>query len=229
MKRIKLLTIDDDPYICEIIRLYAEKEGYEVLIAHDGMTGLALALDLEADLIVLDIMLPEIEGWEVCRRLKMDRNIPVIMLTGKGERYDKMTGFELGADDYVVKPFDSQELMARIKAVLRRSYPALCHDEVAAVSGLKLDLRRYAVETENAAFTLPPKEMELLYFLVSHANRVFTRQQLLDQVWGYDYEGDPRTVDVHIKRIRERLVQPDQPWSIQTIRGVGYKLEAGTR
>ncbi len=225
MKRIKLLTMDDDPYICEIIRLYAEKEGYEVYSAHDGMSGLSLALDQEVDLIVLDIMLPEMEGWEVCRRLKMERNIPVIMLTGKGERCDKMRGFDLGADDYVVKPFDSLELMARIKAVLRRTYPVLCHNEVAAVPGLQLDLRRYSVETEAASYTLPPKEMELLFHLVSNPNRVFTRQQLLDQIWGYDFEGDSRTVDVHIKRIRERLARPGQAWSIQTIWGVGYKLE----
>jgi len=223
VKPVKLLTIDDDTHVCELIRLYGERDGLEVLAANDGMSGLQLAYDQVPDMIVLDIMLPEMDGWSVCQRIRKDFATPIIMLSGKGESYDKLKGFELGVDDYVVKPFDSKELMARIRAVLRRSNPSLYHEEMVRLDGLVFDLRHMLVtiEGENAGFA--PKEIELLYFMASNRNRVYTRQQLLDQVWGFDYDGDPRTVDVHIKRIREKLRFYEVTGAINTIRGIGYK------
>jgi len=223
VKPVKLLTIDDDTHVCELIRLYGERDGLEVLAANDGMSGLQLAYDQVPDMIVLDIMLPEMDGWSVCQRIRKDFATPIIMLSGKGESYDKLKGFELGVDDYVVKPFDSKELMARIRAVLRRSNPSLYHEEMVRLDGLVFDLRHMlvTVEGENAGFA--PKEIELLYFMASNRNRVYTRQQLLDQVWGFDYDGDPRTVDVHIKRIREKLRFYEVTGAIDTIRGIGYK------
>lgn len=224
MKPIKLLTIDDDPHVCELIRLYAEREGFEVNEASDGLEGLEMAYDARPDIIILDIMLPEMDGWTVCEGIRKDFGTPIIMLSGKGESYDKLKGFELGVDDYVVKPFDSKELMARIRAVLRRTNPSLYHDEVVRLDGLLFDMRHLQVKVqgENAGFA--PKEIELLYFMATNRNRVFTRQQLLDQVWGFDYDRDPRTVDVHIKRIREKLRFHEVQWSIETIRGIGYKF-----
>jgi len=223
VKPVKLLTIDDDAHVCELIRLYGERDGLEVLEANDGMSGLQLAYDQTPDMIVLDIMLPEMDGWSVCQRIRKDFATPIIMLSGKSESYDKLKGFELGVDDYVVKPFDSKELMARIRAVLRRSNPSLYHEEMVRLDGLVFDLRHMlvTVEGENAGFA--PKEIELLYFMASNRNRVYTRQQLLDQVWGFDYDGDPRTVDVHIKRIREKLRFYEVTGAIDTIRGIGYK------
>ncbi|MBB3112970.1 DNA-binding response OmpR family regulator [Paenibacillus phyllosphaerae] len=227
MKPIKLLTIDDDPHVCEIIRLYAELEGYEVVAAYDGLQGLELVYDETPDLIILDIMMPEMDGWAVCERIRKDFATPVIMLSGKGESYDKLKGFEIGVDDYVVKPFDSKELMARIRAVLRRTNPSLYHEDIVRMDELVFDMRhlQLTVRGENVGFA--PKEIELLYYLASNRNRVFTRQQLLDQVWGFDYDRDPRTVDVHIKRIREKLRACEVSSSIETIRGIGYKYGEG--
>ncbi|MFC4102332.1 response regulator transcription factor [Paenibacillus xanthanilyticus] len=227
MRPIKLLTIDDDDHVCELIRLYAELEGYVVYAAHNGAGGLELVYDESPDLIVLDIMMPEMDGWAASEHIRKDFATPIIMLSGKGESYDKLRGFELGVDDYIVKPFDPKELMARIRAVLRRTNPSLYHEEIVKLDELLFDMRhlQLTVNGENAMFA--PKEIELLYYLASNRNRVFTRQQLLDQVWGYDYDGDPRTVDVHVKRIREKLRQFGIDCKVETIRGIGYKYGEG--
>lgn len=224
-KPVNILLIEDDPDICELITLYAEKSGYRVSVAHDGIKGLNLFYDTPPDLVILDIMLPEMNGWEVCKEIRRCEKTPVIMLTGKGENRDKLKGFDLGADDYLVKPFDPGELMARIKAVLRRANPLFDADAIIEFPLLKIDLQHYQVTCETQEIVFPPKEMEVLYFLASHANHVFTRQQLLDQLWGWDFEGDPRTVDVHIKRIREKVGDSNLYWKVKTIRGVGYKFE----
>ncbi len=224
-KQVKVLVIEDDPYIGELITLYAEKSGYRVNVAHSGMKGLEMFYDNPPDLVILDIMLPEMDGWEVCKEIRRFEKTPVIMLTGKGESYDKLKGFDLGTDDYLVKPFDPNELMARIKAVLRRANPLFDAPEIIELPLLKIDLQRYQVTYDTQEIVFPPKEMEVLYFLASHANHVFTRQQLLDHLWGWDFEGDPRTVDVHIKRIREKLGDSNPYWRVKTIRGVGYKFE----
>jgi len=224
-KRVQVLVIEDDPYICELIALYAEKSGYLVNVANNGWAGLEMYHDHPPDLVILDIMMPEMDGWEVCREIRRFAKTPVIMLTGKGESYDKLKGFDLGADDYLVKPFDPNELMARIKAILRRVNPMFDANEVIELPLLKIDFKQYKVTCDDHEILLPPKEMELLYVLASHANQVFTRQQLLDQIWGLGFEGDPRTVDVHIKRIREKLGDSNPYWQVKTIRGVGYKFE----
>lgn len=224
-KQVKVLVIEDDPYICELITLYAEKGGYIVNVANNGMNGLEMFYDNPLDLVILDIMMPEMDGWEVCKEIRRFDKTPVIMLTGKGENSDKIKGFDLGTDDYLVKPFDPNELMARIKAVLRRANPMLDANEIIELPLLKINLKQYKVTCYKHEMVLPPKEMELLYFLASHSNQVFTRQQLLDQIWGLDFEGDPRTVDVHIKRIREKLGDSNPYWMVKTIRGVGYKFE----
>lgn len=223
MKPVKILVIDDDPNICELISLYGEKSGYQMSAALDGKDGLLKFYDDSPDLVVLDIMLPEMDGWEVCREIRKEKPTPVIMLTGKGESYDKIKGLELGADDYMVKPFDPKELMARIKAVLRRGQ-VLSEQRKIRLPQLLIDQQQYKVLCRGQELTFPPKEMELLTFLAANPNRVFTRQQLLDQIWGFDFEGDPRTVDVHIKRIREKLGETTF-WSLKTIRGIGYKFE----
>lgn len=228
MKKLTLLVIDDDPNICELIRLYGEKAGYEVKHATDGLMGVEAFYDCHPDLVVLDIMLPSLSGWEVCKEIRRDFPVPIIMLTGKGESYDKIKGLDLGADDYVVKPFDPKELLARMKAVLRR-YNILNGDqEVLSFPSLVIDMKQYQIKYDEETMTLPPKEIELLYYLASHTNRVFTRQELLDQIWGYEFEGDPRTVDVHIKRIREKLGKTNPGWELKTLRGIGYKFEVNT-
>ncbi|MCC2683621.1 MAG: two component transcriptional regulator, winged helix family [Paenibacillaceae bacterium] len=224
-KRVKILVIEDDPYICELISLYADKSEYIVHVADNGMKGLEVFHDHPPDLVILDIMMPVMDGWEVCKEIRRFGKTPVIMLTGKGESYDKLKGFDLGTDDYLVKPFDPNELMARIKAVLRRTDPMYEANEIVELPMLKIDLVQYKVICEGHEFVLPPKEMELLFFLASHTNQVFTRLQLLDQIWGLDFEGDPRTVDVHIKRIRGKLGDSNPNWNVKTIRGVGYKFE----
>lgn len=224
-EQIKVLVIEDDPYICDLIDLYAEKSGYLVSVANEGMTGLEMFYDNNPDLVILDIMMPEMDGWEVCKEIRRYDKTPIIMLTGKGESYDKLKGFNLGADDYMVKPFDPNELMARINAVLRRAYPMLGTNEIIELPLLKINLQQYKVTYKKQEIVLPPKEMELLYFLTSHSNQVFTRQQLLEKIWGLDYEGEPRTVDVHIKRIRDKLGNANGYWRVKTIRGVGYKFE----
>jgi DNA-binding response OmpR family regulator len=196
-----------------------------VSVTNDGIHGLEMFYDNPPDLVILDIMMPEMDGWEVCKEIRRTYKTPIIMLTGKGESYDKLKGFGIGADDYLLKPFDPNELMARIKALLRRSNPMFETNEVLEFPLLKIDLIQYKVICNHREMELPPKEMELLYFLASQSDRVFTRQQLLDQIWGLDFEGDPRTVDVHIKRIREKLGDPVPYWIVKTIRGVGYKFE----
>jgi DNA-binding response OmpR family regulator len=224
-KQLKILVIEDDPDICELIALYTNKSGYRMTVAHTGMQGLALFAEQAPDLVILDIMLPELDGWEVCQEIRHFNQTPVIMLTGKGENHNKLKGFALGADDYLVKPFDPNELLARIKAVLRRANPLFETTAIVELPSLKIDLHQYKVTCNHLEIELPPKEMELLYFLAVHVNQVFTRQQLLDQLWGWDFEGDPRTVDVHIKRVREKLGEANPVWRVKTIRGVGYKFE----
>lgn len=224
-KQIKVLVIEDDPTICELITLYTKKNGYVTNVVNNGMKGLELFYEDPPDLVILDIMLPELDGWEVCQEIRRFAKTPVIMLTGKGESYDKLKGFAVGTDDYLVKPFDPNELMARIKAVLRRTNPLFDINAIIDLPCLKIDLQQYKVTCVQQEIELAPKEMELLYFLASHANHVFTRQQLLDQLWGWDFAGDARTVDVHIKRLREKLGDVNPGWRVKTIRGVGYKFE----
>ena len=227
MSNEKILVVDDDTNICELLRLYLEKEGYSVTIANDGMTAVKTFPQLEPDLTLLDIMLPQLDGWQVCREIRKYSNKPIIMLTAKGETFDKVLGLELGADDYVTKPFDTKEVVARIKAVLRRSSSAAAEDNVKIVKydKLSINLTNYELIVDGKKVDAPPKEMELLYHLASNPNRVFTRDQLLDEVWGFDYYGDSRTVDVHIKRIREKLAGVSDKWELATVWSVGYKFE----
>ena len=224
----KILVADDDLNICELLRLYLEKEGFEVVMAHDGEEAVAKFESEKPSLILLDIMMPKLDGWQVCRQIRQKSDCPIIMLTAKGETFDKVLGLELGADDYVVKPFDTKEIVARIKAVLRRSGPAgNAAGEVQEVSYDKLtvNMTRYELKVDGKVVDAPPKELELLFHLASNPNRVFTRDQLLDEVWGFEYYGDSRTVDVHIKRLREKLEGVSDQWSLKTVWGVGYKFE----
>ena len=224
----KILVADDDLNICELLRLYLEKEGFEVVMAHDGEEAVARFESEKPSLILLDIMMPKLDGWQVCRQIRQKSDCPIIMLTAKGETFDKVLGLELGADDYVVKPFDTKEIVARIKAVLRRSGPAgAAANEVKEVSYDKLtvNMTRYELKVDGKVVVAPPKELELLFHLASNPNRVFTRDQLLDEVWGFEYYGDSRTVDVHIKRLREKLEGVSDQWSLKTVWGVGYKFE----
>ena len=227
MSNEKILVVDDDTNICELLRLYLEKEGYSVTIANDGMTAVKTFPQLQPDLTLLDIMLPQLDGWQVCREIRKYSNKPIIMLTAKGETFDKVLGLELGADDYVTKPFDTKEVVARIKAVLRRSSSAAAEDNVKIVKydKLSINLTNYELIVDGKKVDAPPKEMELLYHLASNPDRVFTRDQLLDEVWGFDYYGDSRTVDVHIKRIREKLAGVSEKWELATVWSVGYKFE----
>ena len=227
MSNEKILVVDDDTNICELLRLYLEKEGYSVTIANDGMTAVKTFPQLQPDLTLLDIMLPQLDGWQVCREIRKYSNKPIIMLTAKGETFDKVLGLELGADDYVTKPFDTKEVVARIKAVLRRSSSAAAEDNVKIVKydKLSINLTNYELIVDGKKVDAPPKEMELLYHLASNPERVFTRDQLLDEVWGFDYYGDSRTVDVHIKRIREKLAGVSDKWELATVWSVGYKFE----
>ena len=222
----KILVVDDDQNICELLRLYIEKEGFEVRIANDGRKALEIFEEQNPDLIMLDIMLPELDGWQVCREIRKKSQCPIIMLTAKGEVFDKVLGLELGADDYVVKPFETKEVVARIKAVLRR-YGSNAEEQVKEVryDKLSINLTNYELKVDGVAIDTPPKEMELIYHLASNPNRVFTRDQLLDEVWGFDYFGDSRTVDVHIKRLREKLEGVEANWQLKTVWGVGYKFE----
>lgn len=232
MVNSKILIVDDEVNICELIRLYVEKEGYKAITAHDGQKAIDLFYVEQPDLILLDVMLPVKDGWQVCREIRAVSNIPIIMLTAKGETFDKVLGLELGADDYVVKPFDSKELIARMKAVLRRcaavkdSSSAEDEEKELRFDGLIINQSTYEVYLEDKKIEMPPKEFELLYFLAKNTNKVFTRDQLLDEIWGYEFFGDSRTVDVHIKRIREKLECENRPWQLKTVWGVGYKFEA---
>ncbi len=222
----KILVVDDDQNICELLRLYIEKEGFEVRIANDGRKALEIFEEQNPDLIMLDIMLPELDGWQVCREIRKKSQCPIIMLTAKGEVFDKVLGLELGADDYVVKPYETIEVVARIKAVLRR-YGSNAEEQVKEVryDKLSINLTNYELKVDGVAIDTPPKEMELIYHLASNPNRVFTRDQLLDEVWGFDYYGDSRTVDVHVKRLREKLEGVSDKWALKTVWGVGYKFE----
>ncbi|MBR5779070.1 MAG: response regulator transcription factor [Clostridia bacterium] len=225
----KILVIDDDINICDLLRMYLEKEGYEVRTANDGVEAMTVFRMYEPDLVLLDIMLPKKDGWQICREIREQSSKPVIMISAKGETIDKVLGLELGADDYIVKPLDMKEVFARIKAVLRRYAKHDTADgELIKFDNLEISLRKYELKIRGKAFDLPPRELELLYFLASNYNRVFTRDQLLDKVWGFDYLGDSRTVDVHIKRLREKLEGASDTWSLKTIWGVGYKFEVTT-
>lgn len=224
----KILIVDDDTNICELLRLYIAKEGFEASIANDGETALKMFDSVSPDLILLDIMLPGLDGWQVCRELRKKSSVPIIMLTAKGEVFDKVLGLELGADDYVVKPFETKEVVARINAVLRRSVRSSGRqDDSKEVSyeNLTINLTNYELRVKGQQVDTPPKEMELIYHLASNPNRVFTRDQLLDEVWGFDYYGDSRTVDVHVKRLREKLEGVSDKWALKTVWGVGYKFE----
>jgi len=223
----KILIADDDSNISELISLYLMKEGYDTQKAKDGRDALKQFQSYNPDLIILDIMMPEMDGYEVCREIRKTAATPIIMLTAKGETFDKVLGLELGADDYMVKPFDTKELVARVKAVLRRLDKPETNSKKISYNDLTINMSNYSVTYMDSNVEMPPKELELLYFLSSHPNQVFTREQLLNQIWGYEYYGDTRTVDVHIKRIREKLgSDEDHPsWSIKTVWGVGYKFE----
>ena len=233
MANEKILVVDDDKNICELLRLYLVKEGYNVTMVHDGSAALTEFDKQHPDLVLLDVMMPVMDGWEVCRKIRAKDNTPIIMLTAKGETYDKVLGLELGADDYMIKPFDSKELVARVKAVLRRyqlpvQMPASSvteqHGNFVEYPDLIVNLTNYSVIYNGHSIELPPKELELLYFLASSPNQVFTREQLLDHIWGYEYIGDTRTVDVHIKRLREKIKGNDK-WALTTVWGIGYKFE----
>ena len=223
----KALCIEDDKNIAELLRLYLEKDGFEVLWAGDGGEGVEMFRACAPDLVLLDIMLPVMDGWAVLREIRKDSATPVIMLTARSETPDKVAGLEMGADDYLTKPFEPKELMARIHAVLRRGGEAETHpSRRLEFDRLTVDLDSYELTVDGRRIDTPPKELELLYHLASNPNRVFTRNQLLDEVWGFDYFGDSRTVDVHIKRLREKLEGVSDKWSVKTVWGVGYKFEA---
>ena len=218
------MVIDDDVHISELLKLYLEKEDYEVEVAHDGGEGLEKFKSFEPKLVLLDIMLPVMDGWQVCREIRRINNTPIIMLTAKGETFDKVLGLELGADDYIVKPFEPKELIARVKAILRRTNVNEDTVKQYSYNNLTVNISDYTVVYYGKELDMPPKEIELLFFLASHPNKVFTREQLLEQVWGFEYFGDSRTVDVHIKRIREKM-PVSEGWSIKTVWGIGYKFE----
>ena len=222
----KVLIVDDDKNICELLRLYLEKDGYATVIANDGDEAVKAFNAQEPDIILLDVMLPKLDGWQVCREIRKTSQIPIIMLTAKGETFDKVFGLELGADDYITKPFDAKEVVARIKAVMRRGVKAAENaDKVVKYDKLVINLTNYELWVDGKQIDTPPKELELIYHLASNPNRVFTRDQLLDEVWSFDYYGDSRTVDVHVKRLREKLEGVSDKWSLKTVWGVGYKFE----
>lgn len=226
MANEKILVVDDDVNICELLRLYLEKEGYTVSIVNDGESAVKSFGEIQPDLMLLDIMLPRLDGWQVCREVRKFSDKPIIMLTAKGETFDKVLGLELGADDYVVKPFDAKEVVARVKAVLRRSAGTPATDiKQVEYDKLKINLTNYELWVDGKRIDTPPKELELIYHLASNPNRVFTRDQLLDEVWGFDYYGDSRTVDVHVKRLREKLEGVSDKWELKTVWSVGYKFE----
>lgn len=230
MDKHRILIVDDDRNICELLRLYLEKEGYETLLAHDGEAAVTMHAENDVDLVLLDVMMPRVDGWEACRRIRAKKDTPIIMLTAKGETFDKVLGLELGADDYIVKPFDTKEVVARIKAVLRRTGRASAEKSQASEGELTFDnlvinITKYELKVRGEVVDTPPKEMELLYYLAKNYNKVFTRDALLDEVWGFEYYGDSRTIDVHIKRLREKLEGVSEKWSLKTVWGVGYKFE----
>ena len=224
MDKSKILIIDDDENITELISLYLNKEGYHTRIVHTGTEAMSVFKSYMPNLVILDLMLPGKDGYDLCKEIRQTSNIPIIMLTAKGETFDKILGLELGADDYMVKPFDTKELTARVKAVLRRFTPKEDKTKQIVLPNLSINLTNYSVMHNGEKIDMPPKELELLYFLASSPNQVFTREQLLDRIWGYEYIGDTRTVDVHIKRIREKI-NSNEDWAIKTVWGIGYKFE----
>ena len=222
----KIMVVDDDSNICELLRLYLEKEGFDPVIAGNGVRALEMFETEKPDLILLDVMMPQLDGWQVCREIRKKSQCPIIMLTAKGEVFDKVLGLELGADDYVVKPFEAKEVIARVKAVLRRS--GVQNQKKAkevSYDGLYINMENYELRVRGKQIDTPPKEMELIYHLASNPNRVYTRDQLLDEVWGFEYYGDSRTVDVHVKRLHEKLEGVSDKWTLKTVWGVGYKFE----
>ncbi len=229
----KILIVDDDVNIAELISLYLTKECFDTLIVHDGEAAIQQFASYQPNLVLLDLMLPGIDGYEVCREIRKSSTVPIIMLSAKGEIFDKVLGLELGADDYVIKPFDSKELVARVRAVIRRFHPSAKDDvdlpppptgDYVSYSDLMISLSNYSVQYYGDNIEMPPKELELFYFLAANPNQVFTREQLLDHIWGYEYFGDTRTVDVHIKRLREKI-KDHKDWSLATVWGIGYKFE----
>ena len=221
------MVVDDEKNICELLRLYLEKEDFDITICNNGSDAISLIRQNQPSLVLLDIMMPVIDGWEVCRQVREFSNVPIIMLTAKGETFDKVMGLDLGADDYIVKPFDTKEVVARVKAVLRRSSSADTEGEV-RYDKLTVNIVKYELCVDGKVIDTPPKELELLYHLAKNPNRVYTRDQLLDEVWGFEYFGDSRTVDVHVKRLREKLEGVSDQWSLKTVWGVGYKFEVKT-
>ena len=225
----KILVVDDDLNICELLKFYLENEGSTAFVANDGQAAVDTFAAKNPDLVLLDIMLPKMDGWQVCREIRKTSSVPIIMLTAKGETFDKVLGLELGADDYVTKPFDAKEVMARIKAVLRRSKgesgTAAQEKKTVSYDKLEINIENYEMKVNGVVVDTPPKELELIYHFASNPNRVYTRDQLLDEVWGFDYYGDSRTVDVHVKRLREKLEGVSDKWSLKTVWGVGYKFE----
>ncbi len=228
MKKVPTILIaDDDANICELVRLYLEKEGFQTVVCLDGKRAIEIFREGGIDLAILDIMMPKADGVTVCREIRKESKMPVIMLTAKGETFDKVLCLDLGADDYIVKPFEGKELVARVKAVLRRTLPEdnESAEKIVSHENLTVNLTNYELIINGNTMNIPPKELELLYYLASHPNRVFTREQLLEDVWGFDYYGDSRTVDVHIKRIREKIEGLSEKWALKTVWSVGYKFE----
>ena len=224
---VSVLIVEDDRNIAELLQLYLEKEGYAVTTAADGGQGLQKFRSIKPDLVLLDVMMPVMDGWAVCKAIREDSQTPIIMLTAKGETDDKVAGLKSGADDYVTKPFEMKEVLARIEAVLRRTGTAVTEEKSRKLTfdKLTIDMDSFELVVDGKKIDTPPKEMELLFYLASSPNRVYTRNQLLDEVWGFDYFGDSRTVDVHVKRLREKLEQVNENWSLKTVWGVGYKFE----
>ena len=226
MDKIKILVVDDDENICELLRLYLEKENFQVITCADGQSAVELEKTERPSLILLDIMLPKLDGWQVCREIRKNSDVPIIMVTAKSDTFDKILGLELGADDYVAKPFDAKEVVARVKAVLRRnSNDTASKTKVVTFDKMTINIENYELIVDGKNIDTPPKELELVFHLASNPNRVYTRDQLLDEVWGFDYYGDSRTVDVHVKRLREKLENVSEQWSLKTVWGVGYKFE----
>lgn len=223
----KVLIVDDDKNICDLLRVYLEKEGYSTIISNEGNEAMVKFNSLNPDIVLLDIMLPGMDGWQICKEIRKASDTPIIMLTAKSEIFDKVLGLELCADDYIVKPFDTKEVLARIKAVARRSgkLPKPVEMQEVHYDKLSINLTRYVLKAGGKVIDAPPKEIELLFYLASNPNRVFTRDQLLDEIWGFDYYGDSRTIDVHIKRLRGKLCGISKQWDLTTVWGVGYKFE----
>ncbi|MBQ9742130.1 MAG: response regulator transcription factor [Ruminococcus sp.] len=225
MTQHKILIVDDDENICNLLKLYLEKDGFSTISAHSGTSALKLFEQEQPDLVLLDIMLPELDGWQVCREIRKQSQCPIIMLTAKAETFDKVLGLELGADDYIVKPFETKEVMARVRAVLRRTVTADApENKEVRLDNLVINLTNYELRVKGELISTPPKELELLYHLASNPNQMFSRDQLLDQVWGFDYCGESRTIDVHIKRIREKIDGASDKWELRTVWARGYKF-----